>query len=455
MNCGGGGRARTPSPNHGYHRHMTATLTAHRGEILHFLDDPGAPGRDAADAWRHFPDGALVVEDGIVAACGDAAETLAKFPAARVAEHRDCLIVPGLIDAHIHFPQVDIIAAYGAQLLDWLQRHTYPAEARFAEPAHAAALAEIFLDELLRNGTTTALVFGSVHPQSVDALFAAAHARNLRLLAGKAMMDRNAPEAVRDTAESSYQDSAKLLAKWHRKGRLGYAVTPRFAPTSSERQLQLAGRLLADNPGVHLQTHIAENTRECAWVAELFPHCRDYLDVYDRHGLLGRRAVLAHGIHLNAREWARLAEADANLAFCPTSNLFMGSGLFDLRCADEHRARVGLGSDVGGGDSFSLLRVINEAYKVEQLQGRNLPPLRALYLATLGGARALDLQDVIGNFAPGKEADFIKLNYRATPLITRRLAGCRDLEEKLFALLMLGDDRAVDGVWVMGERWGG
>jgi len=434
---------------------MTAP-TAHRGEILHFLDDPGRPGDggDGGDSThQHFPDGALVVADGRVAACGPAVQVLPKFPNARVEQHRDGLLVPGFIDAHIHFPQVEVIAAYGAQLLDWLTRHTYPAEARFADPAHAAAAAEFFLDELLGNGSTTALVFGSAHAQSVDALFAAAEARNLRLIAGKAMMDRNAPATVRDTAESSYADSRALLEKWHGRGRLGYAVTPRFAPTSTAAQLQLAGRLLAENPGAHLQTHIAEHENECAWVAELFPECRDYLDVYDRHGLLGRRAVLAHGIHLNAREWNRIAASESNLAFCPTSNLFMGSGLFDLQRADEHGVRIGLGSDVGGGDSFSLLRVINEAYKVEQLQGRNLHPLRALYLATLGGARALDLHEVIGNFEVGKEADFIKLNCRATPLIAHRLARCRTLEEKLFALLMLGDDRAIAGVWIMGKRW--
>lgn len=440
---------------------MTSPPAAHRGEILHFLDDPGSDSGASGDgdrgdgAWQHFPDGALVVEDGVVAACGEAGEVLPKFPTARVTEHRDCIIVPGFVDAHIHFPQVEIIAAYGAQLLDWLARHTYPAEARFADPAHATAAAEIFLDELLRNGATTALVFGSVHRQSVDALFAAAEARNLRIVAGKVMMDRNAPASVRDTAESSHKDSAELIAKWHGRGRLGYAVTPRFALTSSEEQLRLAGRLLAENPGVHMQTHIAENERECAWVAELFPHCRDYLDVYDRHGLLGRRAVLAHGIHLNAREWTRLAASESNLAFCPASNLFMGSGLFDLAAADDNGVRVGLGSDVGGGDSFSLLRTINQAYKTEQLQGRNLHPLRALYLATLGGARALDLHREIGNFEPGKEADFVTLNYRATPLLDFRLATCRGLEDKLFALLMLGDDRAIDGVWVMGERWQG
>ena len=425
------------------------SVAAHRGEILHFLEDPGEHGEAA---WRHFTDGALVVEQGHVAACGDADDVLPRYPRAEVTEHRDCLLVPGFIDAHIHYPQCEVVAAYGAQLLDWLEEHTYPAEARFAERAHAERIAAFFLDELLRNGTTTALVFGTVHPQSVDAFFSAAEARNLRMICGKVMMDRNAPEALCDTAQSSFDDSRDLIARWHGKGRLGYAVTPRFAVTSSGAQLQAAGKLLADNPGVHLQTHIAENARECEWVAELFPQCRDYLDVYDRHGLLGRRSVFAHGIHLSEREWARLAASDSNMAFCPTSNLFIGSGLFALHKADTHRVRVGLGSDIGGGDSFSLLRVINEAYKVQQLQQHNLPPLRALYLATLGGAKALDLQRTIGNFEPGKEADFITLNYHATPLIQFRIAACASLAEKLFVLQMLGDDRVVSGVWVMGCR---
>ncbi len=435
------------------------TITAHRGEILHFLDDPGdqidaAADATAATAWQYFPDGVLVVERGRVAACGAAAEVLPRWPGAAPLAHPHCLLVPGLIDTHVHYPQCEVIAAYGAQLLTWLEQHTYPAEARFGERAHAERVAAFFLDELLRCGTTTAMVFATSHATSVEAFFAAAQARNLRMICGKVMMDRNAPPALCDTPQSSFDDSAALIERWHGAGRLGYAVTPRFAPTSSSRQLQLAGELLAQHPGVHLHTHLAENTRECEWVAELFPHSRDYLDVYERHGLLGRRAVFAHGIHLCAREWSALAASGSNIAFCPTSNLFIGSGLFALARADAHGVRVGLGTDVGGGDSFSMLRTVNEAYKVQQLQGNNLSPLRALYLATLGGARALDLHHHIGNFAVGKEADFITLDYRATPLLEFRLATCKNLAEKLFALLMLGDERAIGGVWVMGEKAG-
>ena len=425
------------------------TIALHRGEILHFLDDPAEHG-DAA--WQYFADGALVIDGGRIAQCGEARAVMPHWTQAEVIDHAESLIVPGLVDAHVHYPQCEVVAAYGAQLLEWLELHTFPAESRFADRAHADKIADLFIDELLRNGTTTALVFGTVHPQSVDAFFQAADARNLRAICGKVMMDRNAPRELCDTAQSGYADSAALIKRWHGKGRLGYAVTPRFAPTSTDAQLRAAGKLLEENPGVHLHTHLAENRRECEWVGELFPDSRDYLDVYDRHGLLGRRAVFAHAIHLNPREWSRLKATDSNLAFCPTSNLFIGSGLFSLAKADRQKLRVGLGSDIGGGDSFSMLRTVNEAYKVQQLQGNNLSPMRALYLATLGGARALDLQNHIGNFETGKEADFIALSYRATPFIQFRLSTCRNLSERLFALLMLGDDRAIGGVWIMGER---
>ena len=429
------------------------TLSAHRGELLHFLDDPAEQGEAA---WQYFADGVLVIEDGRVVACGAADVVIPRWGGeVEMTRHPHCLMIPGLIDTHVHYPQSEIIAAYGGQLLEWLEQHTFPVEARFHDRAHADKIAAFFLDELLRNGTTTALVFGTVHPQSVDAFFARAEARNLRMICGKVMMDRNAPDELCDTPQSSFEDSQALIRRWHGKGRLGYAVTPRFAPTSSTEQLHLAGKLISENPGVHLHTHIAENARECKWVAELFPQCRDYLDVYDHHGLLGRRSLFAHGIHLNEREWARLSASDSNLAFCPTSNLFIGSGLFPLHKADHNRVRVGLGTDIGGGDSFSLLRTINEAYKVQQLQGQNLPPMRALYLATLGGARALDLHSSIGNFEIGKEADFTILNYHATPLLQFRTTTCKTLPEKLFALLMLGDDRTIAGTWIMGKKWVG
>jgi guanine deaminase len=426
------------------------TLSAHRGEILHCLDDP----KEYDDqAWQYFEDGVLLVEDGHVAGCGAASEVLGSVTSSIVVhEHPDGLIIPGMIDTHVHYPQCEIIAAHGTQLIEWLEKYTFPAEAKFHDPFTASDTAEFFLDELMRNGTTTALVFGTVHSQSVDAFFEAAGKRNLRMICGKVMMDRNAPDELCDTPQSSYSDSRALIDRWHGRDRLGYAITPRFAPTSSDEQLQMAGRLLQEYPEVHLHTHLAENKKEIQWVRELFPDCKDYLDVYDQHGLLGRRSVFAHGIHLSSGEWRRLQQTESNLAFCPTSNLFIGSGLFDMGSADNYNVRIGLGTDVGGGDSFSILRTINEAYKIQQLHGYNLSPLRALYIATLGGARALDLQGCIGNFEIGKEADFIVLDYLATPLIKFRISRCKELSEKLFVLQMLGDDRSVRDTWIMGRK---
>ena len=423
---------------------------AFRGEIVDFLGDPATLHERAV---RHWADGILVVRDGRVAALGGADEVLAALPPdIALTDYRGKLILPGFVDTHVHYAQTDIIASYGAQLLEWLELYTFPAEARFADPAHAAEVAAFFLTELLRNGTTTAMVFGTTHAVSVDAIFAAAQAEAMRLVAGKVLTDRNVPEAVREDAERGYDESKALITRWHGRGRLGYAVTPRFAPTSTERQLELCGRLLDEHPGVFLQSHVAENRGEVAWVADLFPTSRSYLDVYDRHGLLRERAVYAHCLHLDRTDRERMAATGAAMAFCPTSNLFLGSGLFDTHAAHEAGVRVGIGTDVGGGTSFSMLRTLDEAYKVSQLAGQKLPPLRAFYLATLGGAASLGIDDAIGNFELGKEADFVVLDPAATPLIARRLARVTSLEEKLFALMVLGDDRAVHATHVLGRR---
>ncbi len=425
-------------------------LSAHRGEILHFLSDPATDGEQAVE---HLEDGILLIEDGYIKGLAEAEKIVEQLPAeVELFHHKESILVPGFLDTHIHYPQCEIIAAYGTQLLDWLETHTFPAEHRFSESAYAESVADFFLDELILNGTTTALVFGTVHPQSVDAFFQAAEARNLRMICGKVMMDRNAPDFLQDTPASSYDDSQSLIERWHNKGRLGYAVTPRFAPTSSPQQLEMAAKLLGEHSDVHLHTHLSENTRECEWVAELYPESKNYLDVYDKFGLLGRRSVFAHGIHLSEGEWCRLKQTDSTIAHCPTSNLFIGSGLFTYQNALDHGVKVGLGTDVGGGDSFSILRTINEAYKVQQLNGYNLSAFQSLYLATLGGAKALDLESCIGNFCVGKEADFIVLDYQATPLIEFRMKHCKDVKEKLFVLEMLGDDRAVRETWIMGQR---
>ncbi|UVE16411.1 guanine deaminase [Pseudomonas sp. LS44] len=429
---------------------MTSHVTAYRAAILHSLADPAEVGIE--QSYEYFEDGVLIVENGRVIEVGPADQLLPKLQGIDVQEYRDALITPGFIDTHIHYPQTGMIASYGEQLLDWLNTYTFPTEQQFADKAHAADVAGIFLKELLRNGTTTALVFGSVHKQSVDAFFEAAEALDLRMIAGKVMMDRNAPDYLTDTPESSYADSKELIERWHGKGRLHYAVTPRFAPTSTPEQLALAGRLFAEFPDLYMHTHLSENRAEIEWVKELFPKRSGYLDVYDHYQLIGPRAVFAHGVHLCDAECQRLAETGSAVAFCPTSNLFLGSGLFDLEKLEQHGVRVGLGTDVGAGTSFSQLQSLNEAYKVMQLQGKKLDPFKSLYLATLGGARALYLDHQIGNFATGKDADFVVLDYNATPLISYRMQQAKSLEEKLFALTILGDDRAVKETFAAGRR---
>jgi len=423
---------------------------AYRAALLHCVADPREVGIERSH--EYFEDGLLVVADGKVAQIGHAAELLPTLAAGtEVVEYPNALITPGFVDAHIHYPQTGMIASYGEQLLDWLETYTFPTERAFADKAHAGEVAEIFLDELLRNGTTTALVFGSVHKESVDAFFEACEKRNLRMIAGKVLMDRNAPDYLTDTAETGYADSKELIERWHGKGRLHYAVTPRFAPTSTPEQLALAGQLFKEYPDLYMHTHLSENRKEIEWVRELFPERQGYLDVYDHHGLIGARSVFAHGVHLCDEECRRLGETGSAVAFCPTSNLFLGSGLFDLEKVEGFGVRVGLGTDVGAGTSFSQLQSLNEAYKVMQLQGKKLDPFKSLYLATLGGARALYLDDRIGNLQPGKEADFVVLDYQATPLIDYRMRQARTLEEKLFALTILGDDRAVKETFAAGE----
>lgn len=428
---------------------MKAQVRVIDAHLLHCLDNPDRYG---AEKVEYIPDGRLIVADGRIAACGPRTSVDAPENAEHI-DLSDKLLVPGFVDTHIHYPQVDVIASYGTQLLDWLERYTFPAEQQFVNAEHALDTASFFLDELLKNGTTTALVFGTVHPQSVDAFFQVAKARNLRMVCGKVMMDRHAPAELLDTAETSYQQSQNLIDRWHGTDRLGYAVTPRFAPTSTVEQLTQAGRLLNNNPGVHLHTHMAENVDECDWVANLFPDALDYLNVYEQHGLVGQRSVFAHCIHLSDHAWKRLSNSGAAIAHCPCSNLFIGSGLFDLRAAQKHQVEFGLGTDVGGGDSFSILRSINEAYKIQQLQRHTLTPEHAFYLATLGGAKALDLHEHIGNFETGKEADFLVINEQATPLMKRRLTTQSHWRDRLFSLLMLGDDRCIEQTWVLGERY--
>lgn len=417
-----------------------------RGRVLDFLREPQGPDDHAA--LRYIEDGAIVVGGGRIAAVGD--YTALRGTAAREIDHRPCLLTAGFIDAHIHFPQVQVIASWGAQLLDWLNGYTFPAEIAFADAGHAARMATAFFDLLLAHGTTTAVAFCSVHPASVEAYFAEAARRDMRMIGGKVLMDRNAPEALRDSAQAGYDDSKALIETWHGRGRALYAIAPRFAITSTPEQLALAGALAAEHPDCHVETHLAENRAEIAYTMELFPEARDYTDVYARFGLLGPRTLLGHSIHLSERERGAIAEAGAHPVFCPTSNLFLGSGLFDDAGLRTRGLISAIATDVGAGTSYSMLRTLDEGYKVLQLGGQRLHPFRAFHWITRGNAVALGLEDRIGTLDPGSEADIVVLDARATPAMALRTERARTLAEELFVLQVMGDDRAIAEVYVAG-----
>ncbi len=428
---------------------VTAKTIAIRSSFLHFIEDP-AKVKVADDAYQYIPDGLMIIENGRI-------KSLKSFSNkdedlySNIEDKRGKLIVPGFIDTHIHYPQTQMIASYGEQLLEWLGTYTFPTEKQFSDKKHAEKISKFFINELFKNGTTSALVFGTVHPQSVDALFEEAQKVNMRLIAGKVMMDRNAPKYLLDTAQSSYNESKILIEKWHNKGRLQYAITPRFAPTSTPEQLRLAGKLKAEYPDVYVQTHLSENKSEIEWVKSLFPERDGYFDVYEHYGLTGDKSIFAHSIHLTDKEWDSFSRTNSVISFCPTSNLFLGSGLFDLAKAEQKNIRVGLGTDVGAGTSFSQLQSLNEAYKIMQLQGEKLSAFKGLYLATLGSAESLSIDNQVGNFIAGKEADFVVLNWAATDLQKLRYQYSTTLEDKLFALIMLGDDRNINATYVAGK----
>ncbi|WP_323767108.1 guanine deaminase [Antarctobacter sp.] len=420
-----------------------------RGRILDFKAEP-QDDRDT-DAFSYHEDGAILIKDGLIEAAGPYASVLAQAHDVPEIDHRPHLLMPGFIDTHIHFPQAQVIASWGAQLLDWLNTYTFPEETRFADPAHAAAMASGFYDLLIGHGTTSAVAFCSVHAASVDAFFTEAARRNMRMIGGKVMMDRNAPDGLRDTPQSSYDDSKALIAKWHGKDRAHYAITPRFAITSTPDQLDMAGALVAEHPDCYVQTHLSENHDEIAYTAQLYPDAPDYLGVYEAHGLLTPRTLLGHSIHLTPREIDVLSDTGAKPVFCPTSNLFLGSGLFDDAGLRGRSICNAIATDVGAGTSYSMLQTLNEGYKVLQLQGQKLHPLRAFHWITRGNAVALGLEDRIGTLAPGTEADIVVLDARATPAAALRMARADTLSEELFVLQMLGDDRAVAEVYLAGQ----
>lgn len=419
-----------------------------RGRLLSFSD---APLGDDPATYAYLEDGALLIRDGVIAAVGSFAEIAGRAASVPVLDHRPHLILPGFIDAHIHFPQAQVIGSYGEQLLDWLAAYVFVEERKFADPVHAAAVAPRFFDELLRHGTTTGSAFCTVHPASVDAFFAEALRRDMRMIGGKVLMDRNAPDGLRDTPQAGYDESKALIAAWHGRGRLGYAISPRFAITSSEAQMEAAGALIAEHPELHVQTHLSENRAECDYALSLFPFAQDYAAIYERYGFLGPRSLFGHCIHLSEREIAAIAEAGSVAVFNPTSNLFLGSGLLDLARLRRLGARVAVATDVGAGTSFSMLRTMDEAYKILQLQNQKLAPLMSYYMMTLGNARALGLDHAIGSLRPGAEADLVVLDSRATPAMRLRAETARSLPEELFILQTMGDDRAVAETYVAGR----
>ena len=431
---------------------LATPITVIRGRFLD-IQKTVAQANQIADQVRYLEDGVLITEQGKIRWFGTWNDAQDHLPInIEIQHYPEQLIIPGMIDTHIHFPQTEMVGAYGEQLLSWLNTYTFPTEIQFKDKAYASEIAKFFVNELLKNGTTTALVFCTVHPESVDALFEAAEQHQMRLIAGKVMMDRHAPEALCDSADSSYDDSKALIEKWHGQGRALYAITPRFAPTSTPEQLERAGQLKAEYPDVYVHTHLSENKDEIAWVKDLFPAQKGYLDVYHHYGLTGQRSVFAHCVHLEDAEWQCMHETDSAIAFCPTSNLFLGSGLFPLNKTWQQQVKVGLGTDVGAGTSFSLLQTVNEAYKVQQLQGDKLSAYESLYHATLGGAKALDLDDKLGNFNVGKEADFVVLNLKPTALQQLRQSRAKSLEDSLFALFTMGDDRNVEATYIYGQK---
>ncbi|UWP98951.1 guanine deaminase [Aliiroseovarius crassostreae] len=420
------------------------------GQTLTFFENPFTTRPD--EATRHHARGGVVIDAGKIIAVGPADDMRAQYPQAQVTDYGNALISPGFIDAHAHYPQTAIIASWGKRLIDWLNSYTFPEESRFADRPHAQSIAESYFDLVTAAGTTTTVSYCTIHPESVDAYFSAAQNRGLRVFGGKTCMDRNAPDTLTDTAQSAYEDSKALLEEWHGVDRLSYVITPRFAPTSTPEQLDALGTLWREHPDLLMQTHISEQHEEIAWVQDLFPDSRDYLDVYEKFGLAREGALFGHAIHLTERERDRLHEMKASLIHCPTSNMFIGSGLFDMAGLMATGQRIGLATDTGGGSSFSMLRTMAAAYEVGQLSGTALHPAQLWWLATAGSAQSLLMGDVIGTLAPGYEADLAVIDLSSTPAIAQRAARAEDLWQALFPTIMMGDDRAVTSVWAGGRK---
>jgi guanine deaminase len=420
----------------------------YRARLFTPVSDPFTKGVESS--FVTHDDGFIAIEDGRIATVGPWTE----HPDGDIIDlGRQALISPGFVDTHLHAPQLEMIGSYGGHLLEWLNRYTFPTEAKFADPQYARRGAQAFFAELLRNGTLCALVFSTIHAEATDIFFDEAERRGFRAIIGKAMMDRNAPPYLLEKPRDSYDQSRSLLKKWHNRGLLRYAVSPRFAPTSTPELLEAAGALKKEFPDAYVQTHISENRNEVQWVHELFPEA-EYADVYDRYGLLSERTVLAHGVHLTEEELDLLSRRGARIAHCPNSNLFLGSGLFPLHRVIESGVLVGLGTDIGAGTTPSMFAAMADAYKVQQVQNISLSPYQLWYMATLGGARALSMDGETGSLEPGKSADFVVLDLQATPLIALRSERASSLQDLLAGLIFMGDDRVVSRAFIAGrEVW--
>jgi len=418
-----------------------------RGRIFSPVADPFTV--DAAKSYVYYDDGYLAIDGDRITGVGDW-RNVPRQSSNLTQLGRDILITPGFVDTHLHAPQLEMIGSYGGDLLEWLNRYTFPTEAKFSDPKHAEMVARVFFEELLRNGTLCALIFSTIHYRATDIFFAEAERRGFRAIIGKTMMDRNAPEALLETPRQSFEESHALLQKWHKRGLLRYAITPRFAPTSTPELLEAAGQLKREFPDAYVHSHISENRNEVQWVHDLFPEA-EYADVYDRYGLLGERTVLAHGVHLSEEELELLARRGTRVAHCPNSNLFLGSGLFRLHHTLDAGVVVGLGTDIGAGTTPSMFTTMSDAYKVQQVQGVSLTPFHLWYLASLGGARALSMDGESGSLEAGKSADFLLLDLKSTPLVALRSERASSIEDLLAGLIFTGDDRVVRECWIAGQ----
>lgn len=427
-----------------------------RGQIFFFTSDPTLY-TNPDDFSHYYEDGGLVISKGYIVDIGNYEEMKLKYPQASCDDYSGMLVMPGFIDTHVHYPQTQIIGSYGKQLLDWLNDYTYPAEEQFFSQKCSESIAKEFINELFKNGTTTCVAFSTVHKNSVNALFKVASDFKMRIITGKILMDRNAPSDLEDNVKKAYAESKELIDTWHKNGRNLYAITPRFAITCDLKELKIVSLLHRKYPDTYIQTHLAENKDEIKETMELFPDCSDYLNIYEKAGMVTDRSIFAHGIYLSDSELDRIQWAGAVVSHCPTSNLFLGSGLFNMKRANDKHVRITIATDVGAGTSFSMLQTLNEAYKVQQLNGYAMNAFESFYKATLGAARALSLEDKIGSFTLGNEADFIVIDYLAQHIQKVRyeyLKSCNkwNIENMLFGLQILGDSRNIKATYVMGHK---